>query len=94
MAFETKLSSGSVDKQNEFSALFYINIDQGKKTNEIRILFKNTFFSKDALHRNKNVFKKNSMPEFKVMIKTIMKIFFVGIEENPVNRQFRNFIQF
>ena len=60
---------------------------------EIRILFKNTFFSKDALHR-KNVFKKNSMPEFKVMIKTIMKIFFVGIEENPVNRQLRNFIQF
>ena len=88
MAFDTKFLL-----INRMNSLFYVNIDQDKKTKEIRILFKNTFFSKDALHR-KNVFKKNSMPEFKVMIKTIMKIFFVGIEENPVNRQLRNFIQF
>ena len=88
MAFDTKFLL-----INRMNSLFYVNIDQDKKTKEIRILLKNTFFSKDALHR-KNVFKKNSMPEFKVMIKTIMKIFFVGIEENPVNRQLRNFIQF
>ena len=90
MAFDTKLSSGSVDKRNEFSGLCQHRPVQ--KTREIRILL-NSFFSKDALH-HRNVFKKNFMPEFKVMIKTIMKFFFVGIEENPVNRQLRNFIQF